>query len=207
MSRSARGGKALMAAGLALACAVASAQKTMTFGSRSMEPTVPAHSTITINLFSFLFSVPERGDIVVYRMPGGDAFFAHRVIGLPGDDIEYDRAKHLHINGGEIALTPAPGLPRAADWKPGAVAYVEQLPGARHYILVDPEAPALPEQFPAFPDAAFCKVKAGGFRCLVPPDTYFLMGDNRDLAKDSRYLGFIAAGEIGGRVIDAPVLP
>ena len=34
---------------------------------------------------------------------------------------------------------------------------------------------------------------------VVPPDQYFVMGDNRDQSLDSRYWGFVPRGNVMGR--------
>src|SRR5690554_2945847 len=79
--------------------------------SGSMVPTLLTGDFIVVNKFSYGIrlpvthtkiidvSEPERGDVVVFRYPlDENQDYIKRVIGLPGDLIEY-RAKRLYVNG------------------------------------------------------------------------------------------------------------
>lgn len=121
---------------------------------------------------------PERGDVVVFRLPSDPSInYIKRVIGLPGDEVVYERQR-LTING------------EAADLKQGANAsleapiFVEDLDGREHDILVTN---------PQF------STRDGTYR--VPEGHYFVMGDNRDRSRDSRFIGAIPEEFLVGEAV------
>lgn len=66
---------------------------------KSMEPTLYERDIMILNKTAYYFNEPERFDIVVVNMP--DEYLIKRVIGLPGDVIEYKDNK-LYVNGEEV---------------------------------------------------------------------------------------------------------
>lgn len=162
--------------------------------SGSMIPTLLVGDFILVNKFTFglrdpVFhnkfvsgGEPQRGDVVVFRYPldpGKD--FIKRVIGLPGDRIEY-RDKTLTVNGQRMpeeadGVYTAPGLP-----PPGMVyRFNEDLGGVKHHVLVNPGRPA------------------DDFEFVVPQGQYFMMGDNRDGSDDSRRWGTVPERNLVGK--------
>jgi len=63
----------------------------------SMEPTLHNNERLTMNKFIYKLSTPKRGDIVVFHATDDDDYIK-RVIGEPGDNIEY-KENQLYING------------------------------------------------------------------------------------------------------------
>ena len=120
-----------------------------------------------------------------------------RVVGLPGDRIEYQN-KRLTINGQAVAVRPL------ADYlSRERMQYSRQfseMPGAvEHPILVEDDAPSYIPSTRSFPNAGNCNYNTAGVTCTVPPGHYFMMGDNRDNSSDSRVLGFVPEENIVGK--------
>lgn len=187
---------------LAALCATgarADVTRTMKVSSHAMEPTLHFGDDVEVGVFTYLMSSPARGEVVVFQvqLPGERYFSMQRVIGLPGDHVIYSADKRLRINGTPVATTLAKDAPPPGS--PGTQVYREALPGADHRILIHPDRPAT-EPPPGLAKEPTCRVNEDGFDCVVPPDHYLLMGDNRDNTRDSRFLGFISAGVIAGRV-------
>jgi len=131
------------------------------------------------------WSDPARGDIVVCFSPDDGTRLVKRVIGLPGDTIEL-ADNTLLLNGEPVSYTKAdPGyaasLPRPLRQK--AILATEDLNGSAHAVMSIPSVVAMRNFGPV----------------TVPPDSYFMMGDNRDNSKDSRYFGFVDREQIVGK--------
>jgi signal peptidase I len=133
------------------------------------------------------FSAPERGDVVVFKLPlDNKTDYIKRIVGLPGESIQV-RGGILHINGrpvkrerAEDLITRAGGVNYRREQR-----YIETLPNGRtHFILeISDDAPG--DNTPKY---------------RVPEGHYFAMGDNRDRSRDSRTeVGFIPRRNLVGR--------
>ena len=133
----------------------------------------------------------ERGQVVVFKFPGDSNSYIKRVVGLPGETIQF-RSRTIYINGrplNEQKVTVAPedlsGDPLKVISKEGSGAYpafysmpVEQEDDSESYTKFGTHEP---------------------FR--LPADNYFLMGDNRDNSEDSRYRGPVPRNLIWGTAV------
>lgn len=75
-------------------CIIANSQ----IPSESMENTIMAHDRVIGSRLSYLFSEPERGDVIIFHYPDdptGDTYYVKRVIGLPGDVIDIHERRRL----------------------------------------------------------------------------------------------------------------
>ena len=163
--------------------------------SESMMPTLLIGDFILVNKFTYgirlpVFNTriielnePARGDIVVFRYPKDPTIdYIKRVIGLPGDKITYDHKK-LYVNDQEVtykSLGLYEGIGQGVNMT-GAEQLLENLTGIKHQILVKHDEPSAEGVY------------------VVPKDSYFVMGDNRDNSRDSRYWGFVPEENLVGK--------
>lgn len=138
----------------------------------------------------WLAKEPERGDVIVIRVPHDqNRDYIKRLIGLPGDRIQVKQGI-LHVNGKAVLLEegePYTYYDQKGKAETGKIFY-ETLPnGVKHQILKIAEWGSAPaDNTPEY---------------IVPEDAYFLMGDNRDRSMDSRFsnIGFIHKKNLIGR--------
>ena len=160
--------------------------------SSSMEPTLLIGDRIFVSKYTYGYSkhsfpfspsfsnnrffskMPERGDLVVFKTPADNRTdYIKRLIGLPGDTIQFINGD-LYINEKIVSRekTKNFSLIRCGDYNLETNAYVETLPNGIKYLAVYKKKGTLQNTK----------------KFEVPQKKYFLMGDNRDCSKDSRYL-------------------
>lgn len=134
-------------------------------------------------------SEPERGDVVVFRLPTDTTKdYIKRVIGLPGDTVQMKEGR-LFINGTLVERERIAdfAVPVASDRTVMVNQYLETLPnGVEHVVLESSDSDHL-DNTPEY---------------SVPQDHYFMMGDNRDRSQDSRVMsivGFVPEENLVGR--------
>ena len=145
---------------------------------------------------------PKRGDVVVFRYPEDPSLdYIKRVVGLPGDRIEY-RNKRVSVNGRQVPLRQ-----NEEDFLLGSKAqyirqFAETLDAVEHSVLLEKEGSGVPEPSPRFAQSRLfgnCVYNSASVSCTVPPGHYFMMGDNRDNSSDSRVWGFVPDQNIVGK--------
>ena len=128
---------------------------------------------ITVPLFSGRLPdglTPERGDVVVFRLPRDDSTdYIKRVIGLPGDRIQMIGGL-LHINGQPVKREEVSRYVDE-DHPDGIRRWRETLPNGVSYETLDLYPNGMLDNTPVY---------------TVPGGHYFMMGDNRDNSTDSR---------------------
>ena len=143
-------------------------------------------------------NLPQRGDVMVFRFPADPSLdYIKRVVGLPGDKIEYVDKK-LTINGVAMRQSPA-GDYLHTDRLYYSPSFTEKPGGAAHKPTVVHAAPASGSQTTKYPFRDNCTYTNRGLSCTVPAGHYFMMGDNRDGSFDSRGWGFVPEQNIVGK--------
>ena len=178
--------------------------------SGSMIPTLQVGDFILVNKFTYGIrlpvinkkiidiNLPQRGDVMVFRYPEDQSLdYIKRVVGIPGDKVAYQN-KRLTINGQAIETT------RLDDYlHPERLyysrQYLEKAEGIEHRTLNDEDAPGFITDATRFPHRNDCLYNTAGVICTVPVGHYFMMGDNRDNSRDSRYWGFVPEENIVGK--------
>lgn len=163
--------------------------------SASMMPTLLIGDFILVNKYDYGIRLPvinrkiisngtpRRGDIIVFRYPENPSVpFIKRVVGLPGDHVAY-YDKTLYINGVPMKQTAIGPYDAGGPGSimNGASHRIEDLGVLEHDILLDIDR--------------YSREVEG----TVPEGHYFVLGDNRDNSKDSRYWGFVPDENLIGR--------
>ncbi len=172
--------------------------------SGSMLPTLLIHDHIFVNKIVYgvrvpfgktwvvKFSSPERNDVIVFKYPRDEStFFIKRVIGLPGDKVQYENG-NLYINGEQIEKVPAT-RPEDFEWVRDF-----ELPGGKDdYVFFD-------EKLTEEGHSTLLRrgqIHSGFGPEEIPKDYLFVMGDNRDNSNDSRMWGYVPMNNILGKAM------
>lgn len=178
--------------------------------SSSMVPTLEIGDLILVNKFTYGIRLPiinkkivelnnpARGDVMVFKYPKDVSLdYIKRVIGVPGDKIEY-KNKRLSINGKALSYEQLPDY-LDEEHLTYSKHFRERLGDRQHRILNDERAPSYVQNPDPFKGRENCSYNLEGFTCTVPAGHYFVMGDNRDNSLDSRYWGFVPDENIVGK--------
>jgi signal peptidase I len=138
----------------------------------------------------------RRGHVIVFKFPEDPARdFIKRVIGLPGETIEI-RSKRVFVNG-----KPLDEDEQICKEEPG---------GQKTCTDADPSQDGPYKVFfsqaPLRPDDPEYGLRSEAIRDnwgpqVVPPGQLFVMGDNRDNSRDSRFWGFLPRDQVKGRAL------
>jgi signal peptidase I len=149
-------------------------------------PSGSMESTLLVGDFLFVrkaFYTPHRGDLVVFESveePGRK--LVKRVIGLPGDTLSME-AGNVIRNGRGVAE------PYAVNGDPEHSESPDNRARMRRWELAEYVGADADDYLPNLHDWG---------PIVVPPDSLFVLGDNRDASYDSRYWGFVPRRNVRG---------
>ena len=181
----------------------------------SMQNTITIGDHLLVNKFIFApgKSLPflpqreiKRGDIIVFKYPGNPydpkrddrpdnrpilTNYVKRVIGLPGDRIRID-GNNVIVNDQIIPEHHIEAIDHNRKDPLEIKNNPERKPGELYDVYYKPGRPDEDPDYDAF---------QGKAELTVPPDSYFVMGDNRNNSEDSRYWGFVPRDLVIGRAM------
>ena len=141
-------------------------------------------------LFSgrFLYSLPERGDVIVFKTPADNRTdYIKRLIGLPGDTIQFIDGE-IYLNNNQIFKTKVKTKNKifCGTETIDVNTFEEKLPNGKKY------------------NATYRKDFSyqNSDKFTVPDNYFFFLGDNRDCSKDSRFLsdvGYVHKDNLVGK--------
>jgi signal peptidase I len=176
--------------------------------SGTMQPTLLTDDYIVVSKFSYGYSryslpfslpqfrgrvlarEPQRGDVVVFRLPKDDSIsYVKRLVGVPGDRIQMNGGL-LYINDTPVKQERTEDFVATGDGKTLSIkTWRETLPNGVSYMTLDRDPNGFYDNTPVY---------------KVPPGHYFVLGDDRDNSTDSRVLsqiGYVPFENLVGRVV------
>ena len=178
--------------------------------SSSMEPTLLVGDRIFVSKYTYGYSKhsfpfspnisnerffskePKRGDLVVFKTPADNRTdYIKRLIGLPGDTIQFIEGE-LFINDVKIERNKIENKKniRCGNFLLETDTYIETLPNGFQHLVTYKKKGSL----------------QNSKKFKVPLNHFFLLGDNRDCSKDSRYLDSVGYVNILNLVGEAKII-
>jgi signal peptidase I len=149
----------------------------------SSNPTILAGDRIIADIEAYKNNDPDYGDLVVFKKPD-EQCYVFRIVGLPNDKIEIiDNI--VSVNG---KISKSNFIAESIDFGMKINELEEELPNGHKHLIY---------KFKTTYDTSKANIK----NIIGPPNSYYVLGDYRDNAVDSRFDGFVPKDKIIGRVI------
>ena len=182
----------------------------------SMKPTILEGDRIFINKLAYdlkfpftrfrlaQWDDPAWGDVVVLLSPEDGKRLVKRVVGLPGDVIEFRNDMYLYRNGKAAALSEPQVSPDPRSFDHPAVRVLsEHAEGRDHPVMLIIGSRLRPGQVPigclGKDGKPRKRSRASSWSCWLDDNEFFVMGDNRNNSRDSRIFGPVDRSMILGQ--------
>lgn len=137
----------------------------------------------------------KYGDVIVFKYPNGEnepskegLYYIKRVVGLPGDKIDI-KGRNIYINDKEVKLEYERSYDsESLNYDMYVDEYTEYLPGHKHLVIYQ-NGKGYTEQGEYLPYD------------VISEEHYFVIGDNRDNSRDSRFWGLVPRENIAGKAL------
>ena len=137
------------------------------------------------------YSEARRGDVIVFDPAHEvDLMLVKRLLGMPGDTLSM-RGRVLYINGQAV---DEPYVKHISD--PG-----DEFPDPR---MLPPDRDMSWQKnylAPGADPASYNPSRDNWGPLVIPPEHYFMLGDNREQSLDSRYWGLVEGWRLEGRAV------
>ncbi len=174
----------------------------------SMQNNIHIGDHLFVNKFVFAEPTPilkwllparevRRGDIIVFKFPEDPKVsYVKRVVGLPGDKVSV-RGTSVFVNDKELPEQRVTIRLMGTEYSSHPELAIEPLPeGASYKAYYDDHDHEINDTDTGLSSAYGINVPA-----VVPANSYFALGDNRDNSLDSRSWGFVPRSNIIGRAL------
>ena len=154
----------------------------------SMRPTILEGDVVLVNRLAYDFKIPltdvslaktgepRRGDIVTFSSPKDGTRLIKRLVAVPGDVVEMkDEVLFINHQPAQYSELTSAAEPMGPGFQIASTHATEHISGSSRAVQFLPSIEARRNFGPQ----------------VVPPDQYFMLGDNRDNSADSRYIGLV----------------
>lgn len=171
--------------------------------SASMQPTILIGDRVFVNKLAYDVKIPftdinlnrraepQRGDVIVFDSTVSGNRLIKRVIGIAGDIVEL-KNNRLFVNGLPVDI-------RSVDYPSKFDQFLNDRDVATYYRETF-------ELDDSVKNSHNIRIRLGRFNSLssfsaikIPPESFWVMGDNRDNSADSRVIGLVPRKELIGR--------
>lgn len=139
---------------------------------------------------------PDYGDVIIFTPPeaGQENLYIKRVVGLPGDTVSFE-GKRFYLNDEPLDRVEITGPEREATLSHPGFDPEERYHSEKLHIY---EQTLHGKTYTILEDDSFEAIRSPQ-NITIPPDHYFVLGDNRDDTRDSRVFGVIPFSSIRGK--------
>lgn len=149
----------------------------------SGNPNLIAGDYVLGDLGCYKTKEPEYGDLIVFSIPNGESQ-VFRIVGMPNDTLNIENQLVKYKNKKSVATFVSNLTWNDCD----AEEFIETLPNGFKYRIYRNKIPH---------DSAIATIR----NIIVPNDSYFVLGDNRDFSADSRFVGVIHKQQVHGKLL------